>query len=202
MQETTDEDLEMLSPNLQDNILKLQMIFSQIKKIEESFGLEFNLFINKNFVHSIYEWSCGKDFRVITQFTESLEGAIVRKILKVDRMMTSIEDNLDLIKRGSSRRSGKFTNTNVRSTITGMILTVPVEVGNSVIEANTFNDGTTIATVANMDQMIFEGKVDESDVGKVDESDVGKIRTGMDLILRIGAIEDETFLATLERISP
>ncbi|MEL6696362.1 MAG: efflux RND transporter periplasmic adaptor subunit [Bacteroidota bacterium] len=104
------------------------------------------------------------------------------------------EDNLDLIKRGSSRRSGKFTNTNVRSTITGMILTVPVEVGNSVIEANTFNDGTTIATVANMDQMIFEGKVDESDVGK--------IRTGMDLILRIGAIEDETFLATLERISP
>lgn len=98
MQETTDEELEMLSPNLQDKILKLQMIFSQIKKIEESFGLEFNLFINKNFVHSIYEWSCGKDFRVITQFTESLEGAIVRKILKVDRMMTSIEDNLDLIK--------------------------------------------------------------------------------------------------------
>jgi superfamily II RNA helicase len=103
MQETTDEELEMLSPNLKDKILKLQMLFSQIKKIEEGFGLEFNLFINKNFVHSIYEWSCGKDFRVITQFTDSMEGAIVRKILKVDRMMTSIEDNLDLIKDPSIR---------------------------------------------------------------------------------------------------
>ena len=98
MEKTTDDELEMLSPNLKDKILKLQMLFGKIKQVEESFGLDFNLFINKNFVHCIYEWSCGKEFKVITQFTESLEGAIVRKILKVDRMMTSIEDNLDLIK--------------------------------------------------------------------------------------------------------
>jgi superfamily II RNA helicase len=103
MQETTDEDLEMLSPNLKDKILKLQHIFVKIKEIEAKFGLDFNLFINKNLVHCIYEWSCGKDFKVITQFTESLEGAIVRKILKVDRMMTSIEDNLELIKDPSIR---------------------------------------------------------------------------------------------------
>lgn len=98
MEETTDEELEMLSPNLKDSILRLQGVFANIKNVEATFGLDFNLFINKNFVHSLYEWSCGKDFKVITQYTESMEGAIVRKILKVDRMMTSIEDNLDLIK--------------------------------------------------------------------------------------------------------
>ena len=82
----------------------------------------------------------------------------------------------------------------VRATITGMVLEVPLEAGASVIEANTFNDGTTIATVADMDDMIFEGKVDESEVGK--------IRPGMDLLLTIGAIESETFDATLEHIAP
>ncbi len=69
----------------------------------------------------------------------------------------------------------------MRATITGMVLEVPLEEGASVIEANTFNDGTTIATVADMDDMIFEGKVDESEVGK--------ISPGMDLLLTIGAIE-------------
>ena len=103
MEETTDDELEMLSPNLKDKILQLQQIFVNIKNVEANFGLDFNLFINKNFVHSLYEWSCGKDFKVITQFTDSMEGAIVRKILKVDRMMTSIEDNLDLIKDPSIR---------------------------------------------------------------------------------------------------
>jgi HlyD family secretion protein len=69
-----------------------------------------------------------------------------------------------------------------------------VKQGNSVIEANTMNDGTTVASVADMTDLVFEGKVDESEVGKIKE--------GMDLILRIGAIENQTFAATLEYISP
>ncbi|WNJ16814.1 efflux RND transporter periplasmic adaptor subunit [Pontibacter sp. G13] len=104
------------------------------------------------------------------------------------------QDNLDLIRKGSTSRSGNANNTMVRSTIEGMVLDVPVEEGRSVIEANTFNDGTTLATVANMGEMIFEGKVDESEVGK--------LKTGMDLLLTIGAIDEETFDATLEHISP
>ncbi|MEO1448567.1 MAG: efflux RND transporter periplasmic adaptor subunit, partial [Bacteroidota bacterium] len=108
--------------------------------------------------------------------------------------LNAAEDNLQLIRKGSTKRSGKTANTNVRATISGMVLDVPVEEGNSVIEANTFNDGTTIAIVANMDEMIFEGKVDESEVGK--------IKTGMALLLTIGAIESETYTAMLEHISP
>lgn len=117
--------------------------------------------------------------------------------LTYENAMQEVEaakDNLELIKKGSTQRSGKTSNTNVRATITGMVLDVPVEEGNSVIESNTFNDGTTIAIVANMDEMIFEGKVDESEVGK--------IRAGMDLLLTIGAIEGEEFRATLEHIAP
>ena len=103
-------------------------------------------------------------------------------------------DNLEIVRKGSTAKAESSSNTLVRATIAGMVLEVPLEVGASVIEANTFNDGTTIATVADMDDMIFEGKVDESEVGK--------IRPGMDLLLIIGAIEGETFDATLEHIAP
>ena len=102
--------------------------------------------------------------------------------------------NLDIVRRGSSTRLGATTNTLVPATMTGMVLEVPLEVGNSVIEANNFNDGTTIATIADMGDMIFEGRVDESEVGK--------IRTGMALVLTIGALEGQTFDATLEHIAP
>jgi HlyD family secretion protein len=108
--------------------------------------------------------------------------------------LESAENNLQLIKEGVTAKSGETTNTLIRSTIDGMILDVPVEVGNSVIETNNFNDGTTIATIADMGEMIFEGKVDESEVGKIKE--------GMDLILSIGAIEGETYNAKLEYIAP
>lgn len=108
--------------------------------------------------------------------------------------LETAESNLQLIKEGASKRVGTVSNTMVRSTITGMILDIPVKEGNSVIESNTFNEGTTIASVADMGEMIFEGKVDESEVGKLHE--------GMDLILTIGAIEKENFKAKLEYISP
>lgn len=75
------------------------------------------------------------------------------------------ENNLQLIREGITKTAGAASNTIIRSTIEGMVLTVPVEVGNSVIESNTFNDGTTIATIADMGEMIFKGKVDKSEVG-------------------------------------
>jgi HlyD family secretion protein len=108
--------------------------------------------------------------------------------------LASAENNLELIKKGVTKSSAKTTNTLIRSTINGMVLDVPVEVGNSVIQANTFNAGTTIAVVADMTDMIFEGKVDETEVGKVKE--------GMDIVLTIGAIDEEKFDAVLTYLSP
>lgn len=104
------------------------------------------------------------------------------------------EDNLDIVRKGTSQRVASASTTIVKSTLTGTVLEVPLEVGNSVIEANNFNDGTTIAAVADMDDMIFEGKVDESEVGKIE--------SGMELQLTIGAIPDKKIRATLEHIAP
>jgi HlyD family secretion protein len=108
--------------------------------------------------------------------------------------MESAENNLELIKEGQTKKGGSVTNTVVKSTAEGMVLDVPVEIGFSVIESNTFNDGTTIASVADMGDMIFEGKIDETEVGKIKE--------GMPLILTVGAIDDASFDAILEHISP
>ena len=108
--------------------------------------------------------------------------------------LTAAENNLELIKNGVTKTAKTATNTLVRSNNDGMVLDVPVEVGNSVIQSNTFNDGTTIAIVANMKDMIFEGKVDETEVGKIKE--------GMPIELEIGAIDKEKFEAHLAYISP
>jgi HlyD family secretion protein len=102
-------------------------------------------------------------------------------------------DNLALLREGASRNSQQVANI-VVSTLDGMVLDVPVKEGSSVIERNNFNEGTTIAIVADMNALIFEGKVDESDVGK--------LREGMPLELTVGAIENLKFDATLEFISP
>jgi HlyD family secretion protein len=108
--------------------------------------------------------------------------------------LAAARTNLQLVKEGIAKSMGPTTHTLIRSTIDGMILDVPVEEGNFVTETNNFNSGTTIATVADMGEMIFEGKVDESEVGKIE--------LGMDLILTVGAIEDKAFDATLEYIAP
>jgi HlyD family secretion protein len=101
--------------------------------------------------------------------------------------------NLQLLKEGATKNSSQVSNV-VTSTVDGMVLDVPIEEGSSVIERNNFNEGTTIASIADMNSLIFEGMVDESDVGKLKE--------GMPLELTIGAIEKEKFAATLEYISP
>jgi HlyD family secretion protein len=102
-------------------------------------------------------------------------------------------DNLQLLREGATKNSAQVANI-VVSTVDGMVLDVPVEEGTSVIERNNFNEGTSIAIVADMTSLIFEGKVDESDVGK--------LREGMPLELTIGAIEGSKFGATLEYIAP
>ena len=101
--------------------------------------------------------------------------------------------NLQLLREGASKKYGPISNT-VVSTVTGMVLDIPVEEGSSVIERNNFNEGTSIAVVADMNSLIFEGKVDESEVGKLKE--------GMHLQLTVGAIEKDTFDALLEHIAP
>jgi HlyD family secretion protein len=103
------------------------------------------------------------------------------------------ESNLLLVREGATKRKGQASNL-VYAPVAGMLLDVPVKVGTSIIERNTFNSGSTIAVVADMQDLIFEGNIDESEVGK--------IREGMDLNLNIGALEGKVYKATLEYISP
>ena len=104
------------------------------------------------------------------------------------------QESLEVIRDGVSSKNATSSSTLIRSTITGLILDIPVKVGNSVIQANTLNDGTTVATVANMNDLIFEGQIDETEVGSLYE--------GMPLTITIGALKYYTFDADLEYISP
>ena len=104
------------------------------------------------------------------------------------------KDNLEIVKEGITKNSASFSSTLIRSTIDGLILDVPIKVGNSVIMSNTFNDGTTIATVADMSDLIFRGNVDEAEVGH--------IREGIPVKITLGALQNMKFDAVLEYISP
>ena len=104
------------------------------------------------------------------------------------------QDALEVVRDGVSKSNAKASSTLIRSTISGVILDIPVKVGNSVILSNTFNDGTTIATVANMNDLIFRGNIDETEVGQLVAS--------MPMKITIGALQDLKFDASLEYISP
>ena len=104
------------------------------------------------------------------------------------------EDALQVVRDGVSKSNASASSTLVRSTISGVILDIPVKVGNSVILSNTFNDGTTIATVANMNDLIFRGNIDETEVGQ--------LVSDMPMKITIGALQDLKFDANLEYISP
>ncbi|WP_179021101.1 efflux RND transporter periplasmic adaptor subunit [Winogradskyella forsetii] len=108
--------------------------------------------------------------------------------------VNSANQNYDIIKTGTTSGLGNTAQTQVRATVSGMVLDVPVKAGNQVIEANNFNEGTSIASLADVKQMIFEGKVDESEVGKIKE--------GLPLEITVGAIEDKKFDAILDYIAP
>ncbi|MEL6811136.1 MAG: efflux RND transporter periplasmic adaptor subunit [Bacteroidota bacterium] len=108
--------------------------------------------------------------------------------------LTGAQQTFDIVKTGTTRGLGASANTEIRATVSGMVLDVPVKTGNQVIEANNFNDGTTIATLADVNKMIFEGKVDESEVGKISEN--------LPLEITVGAIENKKFEAVLDYIAP
>ena len=103
-------------------------------------------------------------------------------------------DNLEVVRDGVSKSNASTSSTLIRSTVSGLILDIPVKVGNTVILSNTFNDGTTIATVANMNDLIFRGNIDETEVGS--------LVTGMSMKITIGALQNEKLQARLEYISP
>lgn len=107
---------------------------------------------------------------------------------------SNAEDALNIVRDGISLSNASMSTTLIRSTIDGLILDIPVKVGNSVILSNSFNDGTTIATVADMSDLIFKGKIDETEVGRIHE--------GMPVDITVGAIPDLHLSAVLEYISP
>jgi HlyD family secretion protein len=107
--------------------------------------------------------------------------------------VSSAEDYLMLLKSGATKSSDKVSNL-IFATISGMVLNIPNREGSFIVESSSFGAATPIVTLADMDDMIFEGLVDESEVGK--------LRDGMELVLNIGALEGKPFSAKLEYISP
>jgi len=110
------------------------------------------------------------------------------------QQLESANSNLQLVREGQTRTQGKVSNVIVTATVDGMVIDVPVKVGYSLIQANSFNPGTTVATIADMNDIIFDGRVDEAEVAK--------IQTGMKLSIKVGAIENEKLDGTLEYIAP
>lgn len=113
---------------------------------------------------------------------------------RAQQNLRSAQQNFEIVQTGTTSGIGSAANTLIRSTVEGMVLDVPVKAGNQVIESNNFNDGTTLATLADVNEMIFEGKVDESEVGK--------IRENLPLEVTVGAIQNKTFNAILDYIAP
>lgn len=108
--------------------------------------------------------------------------------------LAQAEDQLNIVREGVSALNAQGSNTLVRSTVTGVVLEVPIKVGSSVIQANTFNDGTTVAKVADMTDLIFKGKVDETEVDLLTE--------GMDVRISVGAVAGSDYHAVIEKIAP
>ncbi|TYB72205.1 efflux RND transporter periplasmic adaptor subunit [Bizionia gelidisalsuginis] len=107
--------------------------------------------------------------------------------------LSQAQNNYQIIKRGSLSGGGS-ANTSITAQIPGTVLEIPVREGDQVIESNSFNAGTTIATIADMSKMIFEGKVDEAEVGKLQE--------GKEIIVILGAINEKKFPAKLTFVAP
>lgn len=123
---------------------------------------------------------------------EFLKSQFALKKAKEDK--ENAVDALNIVKEGISKKSASYSTTQIRATVSGTILDIPVKVGNSVIQSNNFNEGTTIASIANLKDMIFKGKIDETEVGKLHEQ--------MPITVTMGALQDKKFNAVLEYISP
>ena len=146
-----------------------------LNNTQQVFTRDSALYIKKVIAQEDYD----KSLLTLAQAKEELQNAI---------------DNLSIVKEGVTAAAKESGNTIVRSSITGTILEIPVKVGNSVQSVGAFSEGTTIAIMADMADMLF--------VGKMDETEVGKLHVGMPMELIIGALGDQRFLATLEYIAP
>jgi len=154
---------------------RLRLAEINLKQVETDFKRDENLYNQKLISANDYE----KSSQALKQAREEKSAA---------------EDALQVVKEGFSKSNASASSTLIRSTIAGVILDIPVKVGNSVINSNSFNDGTTIATIANMNDLIFRGNIDETEVGQLVE--------GMPMKITIGALQDVSFDAVLEYISP
>ncbi|MDD6004047.1 MAG: efflux RND transporter periplasmic adaptor subunit [Bacteroidales bacterium] len=154
---------------------RLRLAEINLKQVETDFKRDENLYNQKLISQNDYE----KSSQALKQAREEKSAA---------------EDALQVVKEGFSKSNASASSTLIRSTIAGVILDIPVKVGNSVINSNSFNDGTTIATIANMNDLIFRGNIDETEVGQLVE--------GMPMKITIGALQDVSFDAVLEYISP
>ncbi len=154
---------------------RLRLAEINLKQVETDFKRDENLYNQKLISANDYE----KSSQALKQAREEKSAA---------------EDALQVVKEGFSKSNASASSTLIRSTIAGVILDIPVKVGNSVINSNSFNDGTTIATIANMSDLIFRGNIDETEVGQLVE--------GMPMKITIGALQDVSFDAVLEYISP
>ena len=129
-----------------------------------------------------------------TPVESTVDGMILETLKNTQTTLGTIQKNLRLIREGVTQQDTGENNTIVESTVDGMILEIPLKEGATVVETNDFNAGTTIAVIADMSRLAFEGKIDESEVGKIEE--------GMEINLTIGALEDHSCKATLENIAP
>ena len=155
--------------------MRVRLAEINLKQAQTDFQREENLFNQKLISADEYDKS-----------KQALNQAKHEKLASVDA--------LQVVRDGVSKSNASASSTLIRSTISGVILDIPVKVGNSVILSNTFNDGTTIATVANMNDLIFRGNIDETEVGQ--------LVNGMPMKITIGALQDLKFDAALEYISP
>ncbi len=155
--------------------MRVRLAEINLKQAQTDFQREENLYNQKLVSADEYDKS-----------KQALEQAKHERIAAVDA--------LQVVRDGVSKSNASASSTLIRSTISGVILDIPVKVGNSVILSNTFNDGTTIATVANMNDLIFRGNIDETEVGQLVD--------GMNMKITIGALQDLSFDAALEYISP
>ena len=119
---------------------------------------------------------------------------IRQALQQAEEELAAAKESLEIVRDGVSSANKSGSSTLIRSSISGLILDIPVKVGNTVINSNSFNDGTTIATVADMDDLIFDGNIDETEVGR--------LSTGMPVRITVGALQEVSLDATLEYIAP
>ncbi|MBQ3439977.1 MAG: efflux RND transporter periplasmic adaptor subunit [Bacteroidales bacterium] len=119
---------------------------------------------------------------------------VAQALRQAEEELKAAKETLEIVRDGVSSSNKSGSSTLIRSSVSGLILDIPVKVGNTVINSNSFNDGTTIATVADMDDLIFDGNIDETEVGR--------LSVGMPVKITVGALQDVVIDASLEYIAP